>query len=113
MLPQPQYAIMYSTPEGDVRVQAVIKDETMWLTQRGIATLFDVGVPAINKHINNIFKEGELNPDSVISILETVAHQAISHAEAEAKASEEYVKFKRIQKIISDFDLDFGLVKEE
>jgi len=68
-----KYVIMYSTPEGDVRVQAIIKDETIWLTQRGIATLFDVGVPAVSKHLKHIFEEGELLENSVVSKMEITA----------------------------------------
>ena len=50
-----------------------IADETVWLTQQQIATLFGVQIPAISKHLANIFREGELNKDSVISILENTA----------------------------------------
>lgn len=70
-----RYIIMYSTPEGDVRVQAVIRDETIWLTQKGIASLFDVGVPAISKHLKHIFEEGELREDTTISKMETVVNR--------------------------------------
>lgn len=69
-MPNEKYIIMYSTPEGDVRVQAIVKDETIWLTQRGIATLFDVGVPAVSKHLKHIFEEGELRETSVVSKME-------------------------------------------
>ncbi len=50
-----------------------MKDETVWLTQKTMATLFDVQVPAIHKHLKNIFDSGELEKASVISILETTA----------------------------------------
>lgn len=56
-------------------VQVVYKDETIWATQKAMATLFDVGVPAINKHLTNIFNEGELVPDSTISKMETVQQE--------------------------------------
>ena len=52
-------------------VQVTYKDETIWCTQKAMATLFDVGVPAISKHLKNIFDTGELSEKSVISILET------------------------------------------
>lgn len=68
-----KYIIMYSTPEGDVRVQAIIKDETIWLTQKGIASLFDVGVPAVSKHLKHIFEEGELIENAVVSKMEITA----------------------------------------
>jgi hypothetical protein len=57
----------------------VVKDETLWLTQKAMAALFDVGVPAISKHIKNIFSEGELDEKVVVSILEiTTQHGAMT-----------------------------------
>ena len=53
-------------------IQVLYKDETIWATQKAMATLFDVGVPAINKHLKNIFDSGELMADSVISKMEIV-----------------------------------------
>ena len=55
------------------------KDETIWCTQKAMATLFDVGVPAISKHLKNIFDTGELSEKSVISILETTAADGKSY----------------------------------
>ena len=52
--------IVYSTPAEDIRVDAAVKDETVWLTQKGMAELFGVGIPAVSKHLKNIFEEGEL-----------------------------------------------------
>ena len=54
-------------------IQVLYKDETIWATQKAMATLFDVGVLAINKHLKNIFDSGELMADSVISKMETTA----------------------------------------
>ena len=51
-------------------VQVVYRDESIWCTQKAMAQLFDVGVPAISKHLNNIFSEGELRQDSTISKME-------------------------------------------
>ncbi len=51
----------------------VYRDETIWATQKAMAELFDVGVPAISKHLKNIFESGEIDANSVISILETTA----------------------------------------
>lgn len=56
-------------------VQVVYKDETIWCTQKAMAELFDVGVPAINKHLNNIFKEGELSREASISKMEIVQNE--------------------------------------
>ena len=60
-------------PEDSGKVQVVIKDEAIWCTQKAMAQLFGVGVPAVSKHLKNIFEEGELMADSVISKMETTA----------------------------------------
>lgn len=65
--------IFYRTPDGDRKIEVVYRDEDFWMTQKALAGLFSVGVPAISKHLKNIFESGELVPDSVISILETTA----------------------------------------
>ncbi|NLF99026.1 MAG: virulence RhuM family protein [Lentisphaerae bacterium] len=65
--------LLYTAPNGAVKVEVFFKDETVWLTQKALAELFGVKVPAINKHLKNIFESGELTEASVISILETTA----------------------------------------
>ena len=65
--------LLYNMPDADGKVQVVIKGETLWCTQKAMAQLFGVGVPAISKHLKNIFDEGELVADSVISKMETTA----------------------------------------
>ena len=69
--------LLYSMPDADGKVQVVIKDETLWCTQKAMAQLFGVGAPAISKHLKNIFEEGELNPDTTISKMETVVNRGI------------------------------------
>ncbi|HBC30352.1 MAG TPA: cell filamentation protein Fic [Clostridiales bacterium] len=70
--------LMYSTPEKDISVNALIKDDTIWLTQKSMAELFGVQTPAISKHLKNIFEEGELSEEAVISKMEiTTRHGAI------------------------------------
>jgi len=70
--------LIYSTPQEDIKINVVVKDETIWLTQKAMAALFDVQVPAISKHIKNIFEEGELEEKVVVSKMEiTTAHGAI------------------------------------
>ncbi len=64
--------VLYTDDNGNIRVEAYVKDETIWLTQKSMAELFGVGVPAITKHIKNIYDTGELDQNSTISILETV-----------------------------------------
>lgn len=65
--------IFYTTPTGNVKIEVVFNNETFWLTQKAMAELFGVKVPAISKHLTNIFETNELEENSVISILETTA----------------------------------------
>src|SRR5208283_1587904 len=65
--------LLYTAPDGAVKVDVFFKDETVWLTQRALAELFGVKRPAVTKHLRNIFSTGELVADSVCSILEHTA----------------------------------------
>ncbi len=65
--------LLYTAPGGGVKVEVILNNETLWLPQQRMADLFNVGVPAISKHLKNIFETGELEEESVISILETTA----------------------------------------
>ena len=70
--------LMYRSEEQAISVNAVIRDETVWLTQKSMAELFGVHIPAINKHLKNIFAEGELDEKVVISKMEiTTQHGAV------------------------------------
>ena len=72
--------LVYSAPDKDIKVNAVIKDETIWLTQKAMAELFGVQTPAISKHLKNIFEENELDEQVVISKMETTTqHGAIAN----------------------------------
>ena len=71
--------LMFVMEGKESGVQVIYKDETIWCTQKAMATLFDVGVPAISKHLRNIFNTGELSEKSVISILETTASDGKSY----------------------------------
>lgn len=64
-------------------VQVLYKDETIWATQKAMATLFDVGVPAISKHLKNIFESGELDKNTTISKMETVVNRGFRGASIE------------------------------
>lgn len=89
--------LMYNTPQEDIKVNVVVKDETLWLTQKAMATLFDVQTPAINKHLKNIFEEGELDKEVVISKMEiTTEHGAI-----EGKTQTKETNFYNLDAIIS------------
>lgn len=64
--------LLYTAPNGDIKVEVLLSDETIWLTQKRMAELFGVGVPAVSKHLENIYESGELQREATISILETV-----------------------------------------
>ena len=84
-------------PDADGKVQVVIKGETLWCTQKAMAQLFGVGVPAISKHLKNIFAEGELIKDVVVSKMEiTTQHGAI-----EDKTQTHSVDFYHLDSIIA------------
>ena len=69
---------MYTSRNENVSVNVIVKDESIWLPQKGMAELFGVGIPAISKHLKNIFDEGELKEEVVVSVLEiTTEHGAI------------------------------------
>lgn len=67
--------LLYRSAEEEVSVQAIIKDESIWLSQKSLAELLDVEVPAISKHLSNIFSEGELQPDTTVSKMEIVQQE--------------------------------------
>ena len=89
--------LLYSLPDEEGKVQVVIKDETLWCTQKAMAQLFGVQRPAITKHLGNIFREGELDEKVVCSILElTTEHGAI-----EGKTQSTPTKFYSLDAIIA------------
>jgi len=67
--------LLYTAPSGDVKVEVLLGNETIWLTQKRMSELFGVGVPAISKHLENIYSSGELDQKATISILETVQQE--------------------------------------
>ena len=67
--------LLYNMPEDSGKVQVIIKDETIWCTQKAMAQLFGVGVPAVSKHLKNIFEEGELSQEMTVSKMETVINR--------------------------------------
>jgi hypothetical protein len=89
--------LLYTAPDGQVKVECILHDETIWLTQKRIAELFDVGVPAISKHLKNIFESGELQEEVVISILETTTQ----HGAMEGKFQAQKTRLYNLDAIIS------------
>lgn len=70
-----QTEIVLYQPDESTRLEVRLEDDTVWLSQAQMSKLFSVKVPAVNKHIKNIFEEGELQAESTISILETVRQE--------------------------------------
>lgn len=87
--------ILYNLPDNEGSVQGVVRDETIWLTQKAMAQLFGVNVPAISKHLQNIYDSGELNKNATISKMETVVNRGFR---GEVK---ENVDFYNLDAIIS------------
>jgi hypothetical protein len=89
--------ILYKTKDGSVKIDTIFQNESIWLTQKNMADLFDVKIPAISKHLKNIFESGELEEKVVVSILEhTTQHGAI-----EGKTQTKDTKFYNLDAIIA------------
>ncbi|MEZ5478341.1 MAG: RhuM family protein [Thiolinea sp.] len=67
--------LLYTAPGGQIKVEVLLNNETLWLTQKRMAELFNVGVPAVSKHLENIYESGELQREATVSILETVQQE--------------------------------------
>ncbi|WP_024994382.1 virulence RhuM family protein [Phocaeicola paurosaccharolyticus] len=89
--------LLYNMPDDAGKVQVVVKEETIWCTQKAMSQLFGVGVPAISKHLSHIFEEGELDKKMVVSKMEiTTQHGAI-----EDKTQTKEVDFYNLDAIIA------------
>lgn len=73
-LPQQSEFLLYTTPQGDVRLQVLVQEETIWLTQKAMSELFKVSKQNISYHLNNIFNDGELEQNSVVKEILTTAN---------------------------------------
>jgi len=89
--------LLYTTPNGQVKVEIYLQGETIWLTQQKIADLFGVQRPAITKHLKNIFETGELREELVSSILE----HTTQHGALKGKTQETKTKYYNLDAIIS------------
>ncbi len=121
--------LLYTTPNNDVKVEIYLNNETVWLPQKRIAELFGVNVPAISKHLNNIYEDGELEKEATISILETVQKEGNRKVKREVEFYNldailsvgyrvnssyfDYDKFNKTQKIESDFAREMKRVLEK
>ena len=89
--------LLYSTGDGGVKIETLLRDETLWLTQQRMSELFGVGIPAISKHLKNIFESGELEEEVVVSILETTTQ----HGALKGKTQTKKVKYYNLDVAIS------------
>lgn len=89
--------LLYTAPSGAVKVEVLLSGETLWLTQKRMAELFGVGVPAVSKHLKNIFESNELQEEVVISILETTTE----HGAVAGLTQTQQVKYYNLDAVIS------------
>ena len=89
--------LLYKTSNGDVKVDVLLQNETIWMPQKKIAELFDVNVPAVSKHLKNIFESKELDEKVVVSILETTTQ----HGAIKEKTQSKQTKFYNLNAIIA------------
>jgi hypothetical protein len=89
--------LLYSTPSGTIKVEVLLSNESIWLTQERMAELFGVQRPAITKHLKNIFESNELQEELVCSILEhTTEHGAVA-----GRTQAQKVKYYNLDAVIS------------
>jgi hypothetical protein len=89
--------LLYTAPNGAIKVEVLLSNENIWLTQKRMAELFGVGVPAISKHLKNIFDSGELVEQVVVSILETTTE----HGAVTGLTQTQQVKYYNLDAVIS------------
>ena len=89
--------LVYQTAEENVSVNALVKDETIWLTQKAMAELFDVDKSSISRHLKNIFNEGELDEKVVVAKIATTTQ----HGAIEGKTQNKETQFYNLDAIIS------------
>ena len=89
--------LMYKSADEDISVNALIRDETIWLTQKAMSELFDVDKSTISRHLKNIFQEGELNENMVVAKITTTTQ----HGAIEGKTQSRLTQFYNLDAIIS------------
>lgn len=89
--------VLYHSDESDVSVNAVVQNDSIWVTQKAMAELFNVNLSSISRHLKNIFEEGELNEEVVIAKIATTTQ----HGAMEGKTQTKEVNFYNLDAIIS------------
>ena len=107
LAPVESRVLFYTTADGAVKVEVLFQDETFWLSQKRMAELFGVDVRTISEHLQNIFKSGELDEDSVIRKFRITATDGKVTAEiAKAHAEAEFEKYRVVQDRLYESDFD-------
>jgi hypothetical protein len=83
MEPTNHEILLYTTPDGAVRVEVAFEDETFWLTQKKMAELFAVGIPSINRHLKGVYKSNELSEMATIRKIRIVRTEGAREVERE------------------------------
>ena len=104
--------LIYKTPEEDIRINAVLKDETIWLTQKGMSELFGCTSDNISLHLKNIFNEGELNKDSVTEKISATASDGKNYLTQFYNLDEKQIR--RLERTVTGyFDYVEDLIEDE
>lgn len=97
LTPNQSEFLLYVSQSGDIKVDVLLQDETVWLTQKGMQELFEKAKSTISEHIKNVFEEGELNEEVVVRDFRTTS----PHGAIEGKTQENTVKYYNLDVIIS------------
>ena len=89
--------VLYHSEQSDVTVNAIIKDETIWITQKAMAELFGIDKSGISRHLSNIFKSGELDEKVVVAKIATTTQ----HGAIEGKTQSSLTNYYNLDAIIS------------
>ena len=89
--------VLYRSEQSDVTVNAIIKDETIWITQKAMAELFGIDKSGISRHLSNIFKSGELDEKVVVAKIATTTQ----HGAIEGKTQSSLTNYYNLDAIIS------------
>lgn len=98
-----QVLVSYPSDDSDTPINVVVRDDTIWATQKAISELFDVGKSAISKHLKNIFETNELEENRVVSILETTAPDGKIYKTNHYNL---YIEIKKLELIGVDVNLE-------
>lgn len=96
--------VIYQSGNDDIKVDILVNEDTLWMTQKEISNLFDVSKSTISEHFSNIFNEQELNRLATVRKFRTVQQEGNIMFYLSKKAKLEYMEFNKTQKILSDFD---------